>query len=122
MISDKTLWYLRMWRTVQGTSTRKSRHEPWNSLDHERASSALFQPDLFKVSNIFRENWIRSESEHLNIDYDILCYPNRLMSLKCFNKKHITLAFCESRANLVECHNRGTAGFVREVVLEKGLT
>lgn len=74
------------------------------------------------MSNIFRENWICGESEHLNINYDILCYPNRLMSLKCFNKRHITLAFYESHTNLVACHNRGTAGCVREVVLEKELT
>lgn len=44
------------------------------------------------------------------------------MSLKCFNKRHITLAFYESHTNLVACHNRGTAGSLREAVLEKELT
>lgn len=74
------------------------------------------------MSNILRENWICSETEHLNTSYDILCYPNRLMSLKNFNKRHITLAFYESHTNSVACHNQGTAGFASKAVLEKELT
>lgn len=74
------------------------------------------------VGNILRDNWNCSESEHLNINHDILCYPSRLMSLKYFNKRHITLAFYESQTNLVSCQNRGTVDFVRGAVLGKLLT
>lgn len=80
---------------------------------------SLFTKFIQGVKNILRDSWNCSVSERLNINDDILCYSSRLMSLKYFNKRHITLAFYESQTNLVSCHNQGTVGFVRGAVLEK---